>query len=209
MNDAAQAENRSDSPIKGSATSEIVVVSGLPRSGTSMMMQMLEAGGIPPLTDAVRAADGDNPAGYYEYERVKQLDKGDTGWLHLAEGKAVKVISALLPFLPTLYNYRVIFMERDIVEVLASQSKMLVRRGSAGPGPEDGQLSVLFEKHLAQTRRLLQQRPDTKVLYIQHRDVIADAAAQAQRICAFLERPLDVERMAGAVNERLYRNRGK
>ena len=111
------------------AEQTITIVSGLPRSGTSMMMKMLEAGGIPPLTDEIRTADTDNPKGYYEFERVKKMDKGDTAWLENAQGKSVKVISALLKHLPSDYRYRVIFMRRDMSEILASQKKMLDHRG--------------------------------------------------------------------------------
>ena len=107
----------------------IVIVSGLPRSGTSMMMKMLEAGGIPLLTDSIRQADEDNPKGYYEFERAKKLPDGDTAWLKEARGKAVKIIAALLMELPQGYTYQVLFMHRNIQEVLASQSKMLARRG--------------------------------------------------------------------------------
>ena len=101
----------------------VTVVSGLPRSGTSMMMKMLEAGGIDPIQDGIRTPDSDNPKGYYEYERVKQLDKGDTAWVADAQGKSVKVISALLRYLPADYEYRILFMRRDLDEILASQAK--------------------------------------------------------------------------------------
>ncbi|NJN53987.1 MAG: sulfotransferase [Anaerolineae bacterium] len=107
----------------------VIIVSGLPRSGTSMMMKMLEVGGIPPLTDQIRTADNDNPKGYYEFERVKQLDKGDTAWVADAQGKVVKVISQLLRYLPADQEYRVIFMRRNMDEILASQQKMLINRG--------------------------------------------------------------------------------
>src|SRR5262245_34269287 len=115
----------------------IIIVSGLPRSGTSMMMKILEAGGLPVLTDALRTADDDNPKGYYEYERVKQLDKGDQAWLAEAEGKVVKVISALLTQLPATHQYRVIFMQRKLAEVLASQRKMLIHRGEPTDAVDD------------------------------------------------------------------------
>src|ERR1700730_12387191 len=99
----------------------IVVVSGTPRSGTSMAMKMLDAGGMPTLTDGIRAADESNPKGYYEFERVKELDKnGDIAWLSDARGNAVKIISFLLTFLPESFDYQVIFMDRDLDEVLAS-----------------------------------------------------------------------------------------
>ncbi|HZD55295.1 MAG TPA: hypothetical protein VE136_01120, partial [Anaerolineales bacterium] len=99
----------------------MTIVSGLPRSGTSMMMKMLEAGGVPPLTDEIRTADRDNPKGYYEFERVKKMPDGDKAWMVEARGKSVKVISALLEHLPPQYDYKVIFMRRDMNEILASQ----------------------------------------------------------------------------------------
>ena len=122
----------------------ITVVSGLPRSGTSMMMKMLAAGGIPPLTDALRAADRDNPKGYYEFERVKQLDKGDTAWLPLAQGKVVKVISFLLQYLPPDQTYQVVFLRRNIDEILASQRKMLIHRGEDPDQMDDAQVAAML-----------------------------------------------------------------
>ena len=119
--------------------SEIVVVSGLPRSGTSMMMQALKAGGVPVLSDGVRAADPDNPAGYWELDAVKSLPRGETAWVAEAGGKAVKVIHALLRHLPGSHPYRVVFMVRDIREVVASQRVMLERSGKAGGGLPEGQ----------------------------------------------------------------------
>lgn len=184
----------------------ITVVSGLPRSGTSMMMKMLEAGGIPPLTDEIREADADNPKGYYEFERVKKLDKGDDDWLDRAEGKAVKVISALLQHLPAGYEYRVIFMERHMPEILASQRKMLVRRGEADE-TEDEKMSNLLEKHLQQVKGWLAQQENYSVLYVHYSEALADARSQAERVKRFLGADLDVDKMAGAVDPNLYRNR--
>src|SRR4026209_2745330 len=93
----------------------IVVVSGLPRSGTSMMMQMLQAGGLEILTDAVRTPDGSNPKGYFEFEAVKDLDKGQApAWLAGARGKAVKIVSSLVRWLPESNDYQVIFMQRNL-----------------------------------------------------------------------------------------------
>ena len=117
----------------------IIVVSGLPRSGTSMLMKMLDAGGVPPLTDNIRTADEDNPKGYYEFERVKALDKGDTAWVADAHGKSVKVISALLKHLPADQSYRVVYVRRNMDEILASQRKMLVRRGEDPDKIDDAQ----------------------------------------------------------------------
>jgi hypothetical protein len=106
----------------------VIVVSGLPRSGTSMMMRMLEAGGAPLWTDEVRAADESKPRGYYELERMKELGKGDPSWIVEARGKAVKIVSPLLVHLPDLCNYRVVFMQRDLREIVASQNRMLDAR---------------------------------------------------------------------------------
>ena len=126
----------------------ITVVSGLPRSGTSMMMQMLEAGGMEVLVDHVRTADADNVRGYYEFERVKQLEKGDHAWLVDALGKAVKIISALLVHLPAHYLYKIIFMHRKMEEILDSQRQMLTRRGEALETHSDEHMAMLFQKHL-------------------------------------------------------------
>ena len=126
----------------------VVVVSGLPRSGTSMLMSMIDAGGIPPITDNIRTADEDNPKGYYEFERVKALDKGDTAWVTDAQGKSVKVISALLKYLPVDYQYQVVYIRRNMPEILASQRKMLERRGEDADKVDVEQLTALFEKHV-------------------------------------------------------------
>ena len=187
---------------------DIIIVSGLPRSGTSMMMKMLAAGGVPVLTDAIRRADDDNPEGYFEFERAKQLDKGDTSWLPEAQGKAVKIISALLLHLPEMYAYRVIFMERDIAEVLASQRKMLERR--AAPNTvSDEKMAAAFRKHLDRVRTELAQRPNCAVLYVQYRDVLGNTAEQALRVQTFLGRALNLDQMGSAVKAQLYRNRSQ
>lgn len=186
---------------------EIVVVSGLPRSGTSMMMKMLEAGGVAPLTDEIREADKDNPRGYYEFERVKELDKGDVAWLPQAEGKVVKVISALLKHLPDDYHYKVIFMRRHMPEILASQRKMLVHRGEDADSMDDERLAALFAKHLAEVEQQLQQRANAGVLYVHYSDALQDPQTVAEQVAHFLGRDLDVERMVGVVDPALYRNR--
>ena len=185
----------------------IVVVSGLPRSGTSMTMKMLEAAGIPLVQDGIRTADEDNPKGYFELERVKDLDKdADKKWLHEARGKAVKIISFLLPNLPDDNNYKIIFMIRNIEEVLASQAKMLDRRGEDSD-TSDERMTDLYAGHLAQTKRLIRMSPHFHVMELKYRDALNDARAQAERINEFLGRPLDVEKMVSVVDERLYRNR--
>lgn len=186
-----------------------MIVSGLPRSGTSMMMAMLDAGGIPPLTDHVRSADEDNPKGYFEFERVKKI-KSDRSWLNDTENKVVKMISMLLSDLPaTNYQYKIIFMERDLDEVLASQKKMLARRGEKGGPEDDEKMAVYFKDHLAKTKRFLNQRRDCDVLYINHREVIASPEESARQVAAFLEKEMDTHKMAKVVDTNLYRNRAK
>ena len=185
----------------------VTIVSGLPRSGTSMMMKMLEAGGIPPLTDELRTADKDNPRGYYEFERVKKLDEGDTAWLEDAQGSAVKVISALLKHLPPDYPYKVIFMDRKIEEVLASQRQMLIRRGESPDSVSDEKMMGLFGKHLEQVQAWLNEQPNVDVAYVSYNGILESPREQAERINQFLGHVLDVEKMVEVVDEALYRQR--
>ena len=187
----------------------IIIVSGLPRSGTSMMMKMLEAGGIPPLTDKIREADKDNPKGYYEFERVKQLDKGDIAWLADTQGKVVKVISALLKHLPADYEYRIIFMRRNMPEILASQRKMLIRRGENADDMDDTKMAALFEKHLQNTIRWIDSQPNVAVLYVHYSDMLTNPIPQIKRVNEFLGSRLDETAMAGVVDPALYRNRAE
>jgi hypothetical protein len=188
-------------------TPTITVVSGLPRSGTSMMMKMLEAGGMRPLTDEQRMADADNPKGYYEFERVKQLGKGDSDWLPLAEGKAVKIISALLKHLPAGYRYKVIFMERHMPEILASQRKMLVRRQEDVEKTDDAQMAALFDKHVAEVKQWLAGQPHFDVLYLHYSDILQDGRSHIQAVNQFLGSSLDEAAMAKVIDPDLYRNR--
>ncbi len=186
-------------------TPVITLVSGLPRSGTSMLMRMLSAADLPILTDEERAADDDNPRGYFEFERVKQL-KDDKDWVSQAAGKVVKVISFLLPELPVGYHYRVLFMRRALPEVLASQAKMLKRRGEA-PRTDDARMSELYQKHLNHVTRWLAEQPHFDVCYLDHRAVVQQPALAAQQINVFLGGGLDERAMAAAVEPSLYRNR--
>ena len=186
----------------------VTVVSGLPRSGTSMMMKMLEAGGIPPLTDEIREADTDNPRGYYEFERVKKLDEGDTAWLEEAQGKAVKVISALLKYLPQGYTYKVIFMRRNMEEILASQKQMLIRRGEPTDAASDEELEELFAKHLAQVQAWVDEQPNVDVLYVSYNETVENPLQQVVRVNHFLGDTLDVQNMVAVVDQVLYRQRG-
>lgn len=172
-----------------------------------MMMKMLEAGGVPPLTDAERVADSDNPKGYYEWERVKKMPDGDTAWLADAAGKAVKVISALLKALPDDYDYDVIFMERALPEVLASQRKMLQNRGAEGDTVSDEQMATLYERHLVAIRGWLDEQPHMRTLYVSYNDMLEEAAPHIARINDFLGGSLDSPAMAAVIEPRLYRRR--
>jgi hypothetical protein len=185
----------------------IVVVSGLPRSGTSMVMKMLEAGGLPILTDGLRTADEDNPKGYYEVERVKNLaQEADRSWLAEARGKGIKVISYLLRSLPSRFNYRVVFIRRDLEEVLLSQGKMLARRGEAEETPPE-RMRALFEDDLWRARYQLAHRPEFETIEVHYSAVLARPLEEARRLAAFLGGRLDPEAMAAAVDPQLYRNR--
>jgi hypothetical protein len=172
-----------------------------------MMMKMLEAGGIPPITDEIREADVDNPKGYYEFERVKQLDKGDKEWVAAAQGKSVKVISQLLRHLPDGYTYKVIFMRRNMDEIIASQKKMLINRGEDPDKVSDEEIADLFAKHLAQVMTWLDNQPNVDVLYIHYSAMLAEPQTQAELVTAFLGNELDVEAMTAVVDPNLYRNR--
>jgi hypothetical protein len=185
----------------------IVVVSGLPRSGTSMIMKMLEAGGMPLVMDGIRTADEDNPKGYYEYERVKKLAKEeDKSWLAETRGKVIKIISYLLKDLPPTNNYQILFVRRNIQEILASQSKMLTRRGEVSSTSDD-QMREHFENDLWKAKYLIQNGPQFEMLEIHYKDVLEHALDQAHRINAFLGGKLDTEEMAKVVDQQLYRNR--
>ncbi len=188
---------------------DIIVVSGVPRSGTSMMMGMLEAGGVEILTDCVREADEDNPKGYFEFEPVKQLAEDKTkSWLKDAPGRAVKVISELLKELPSDFSFRLIFMNRNLEEVIASQNKMLVRRGEPPAAGDDEKMMLLFERHLEKVQQWIDRQPHFEALFLDYKKVLEDPAGQAERIKAFLQRELDLTKMARVVDRQLYRNRG-
>lgn len=185
----------------------VVLVSGLPRSGTSMAMKMLAAGGLEVVADGIRTADEDNPRGYFEDERVKALGESrDKGWLRAARGRAVKVISYLLKDLPADNNYKVIFLRRDLREVLASQEKMLERRNEES-GSSDQQMLEIFESHLWRVDYLFKHAAHFERLDLRYAEVVAEPRRAAERINAFLGGRLDVDKMVEAVDPQLYRNR--
>ncbi len=171
-----------------------------------MTMKMLEAGGIPPVTDNIRTADEDNPKGYYELEKVKEL-KNDSTWVADARGHVVKVISALLQHLPQDQEYRVVFMRRNMQEILDSQRQMLIRRGQAPDKVPDEKMAAMYEKHLVKIDEWLKARPNMRVLDVTYNEALADASATARALNAFLGGTLDEAAMAGIVDAQLYRQR--
>lgn len=186
----------------------ITIVSGLPRSGTSLMMQMLVAGGMSPLSDGQRQADVDNPRGYLEWERIKQLPN-DPGCIAEAESKVVKVISRLLLSLPAGYEYRVVFMQRPLPEVLASQDQMLRHRGTYKDGASPAVISAAFEKHLREVYAWLNEKPYVKAMRVPYHEVLRDPRDTGQKLAEFLGIELNADAMVQRVDASLYRNRGK
>ncbi len=184
----------------------VTVVSGLPRSGTSLLMQMLRSGGLPVLADDGRAPDEDNPRGYLEYEPVKAL-RADASFVPRAVGRAVKVVHALLDALPAGLDYRVVFMERDLDEVLRSQRRMLERGGRAGARIPDERLRAVFAQQVARALERLAADGRTAVLRVPYADLVRDPRPWAARVADFLGGGLDVGAMAAAVDPRLYRQR--
>ena len=186
----------------------ITIVSGLPRSGTSLMMQMLDAGGLAVLSDGERRADTDNPKGYLEWERIKQLPK-DPSLIAEAEGKVVKVISQLILSLPDRHEYRIIFMQRPLPEVLKSQDEMLRRRGNESQVTDTSVLEEAFQRHLIEVNNWLAAKGNMHVLRVHYHRVLREPKAVAMEVSAFLGAALDIEAMAQRVDGSLYRNRMK
>lgn len=187
------------------ASDVITIVSGLPRSGTSMMMRMLEAGGLPPLIDNIRIANEDNPAGYYEFEPVKRT-KQDPSWLTQAPGHAVKMVYRLLYDLPGTCHYRVLMMRRETSEVLASQRTML-KREDLDDHVADEQMAALFKMELARVDKWLAQQPNFSVMDVDYNRIVLETAPVAAEIEAFLNVGLDLQEMCNVIDMSLYRNR--
>ncbi|MFM7868379.1 MAG: thioredoxin domain-containing protein [Planctomycetaceae bacterium] len=183
----------------------ITIVSGLPRSGTSLMMRMLEAGGIPALTDQQRTPDEDNPNGYYEFEDVKSLE-ADVGWLQQAPGRSVKMVYRLLRHLPNDRSYRVLFMRRNTDEILRSQKKMLERKGITTDIPDDV-MKAMFERELRNFYGWLPTQPHLALMNISYNDLLSTPAAVIGRISQFLGGDLNVNSMTSMINPDLYRQR--
>jgi hypothetical protein len=167
---------------------------------------MLEAGGMPVLTDNIRKPDADNPKGYYEFEQVKKITK-DTAWVAECRGKAVKMVSMLLYHLPKEMNYKVIFMRRKMEEVLASQRIMLGRQGKKIESKRDAKMYELFEKHLKEIDTWMAKQQNIDVLYIDYNEAIRDPVGNAEKVKGFLGEELDVDKMAGVIDLTLYRQK--
>ncbi len=182
------------------------IVSGLPRSGTSMMMMMLEAGGLPVLTDHLRSADQENPRGYYEYEPVKKT-RSDSSWVKDAGGTVVKVVHLLLYDMPAAHSYRVVLMRRNMDEVLASQKQMLERQGQKGANMPPDRLAKIFSDQMAKLVKWLADQPNFQVLEVNYNQVLEDPQKQAAAINSFLAGELDADAMAAVVDNSLYRQR--
>ena len=184
----------------------ITIVSGLPRSGTSMMMKILEAGGIDIVTDNIRKPNEDNPHGYYEYEKVKEI-KEDTSWLKETRGKTFKMISQLLYDLPSNESYKVIFMQRNMNEILTSQKKMLERMGNNKDDISDEKMEEFFNKHLSKIMEWMDEREHLDVLYINYNDILVNPGEQIIILNQFLNDKLNAEKAVNAIDKSLYRNR--
>lgn len=185
--------------IVATPRTDIIVVSGLPRSGTSLMMNMLGAGGIELLTDGVRRPDVDNPSGYFELERVKSLAR-DATWLESARGKAIKVITVLLRHLPRAYRYKVLFMRRELDEVLASQARMLEHRGMPRSPDGDAALRAEFAAHLAATARLLRDDAAFEAHDVSYARLLAAPSVELEGVVRFLGAELDVAAMRACID---------
>jgi len=186
---------------------EIIVISGLPRSGTSMLMKMLDAGGVPVLTDDLRTSDVDNPGGYFEHERIKDLENDkDKSWVRSARGKALKVISHLLKALPDDNFYRVILIRRDLKEIIQSQNIMLEHRNEPNP-VSDRKAVEFYRNHLIDTKVHVRLKPNFDLLEIHYRLALADPLSASREIDNYLGGGFDVHAMAAVINHDLYRNR--
>lgn len=193
--------------VKQHTKGTIYIVSGLPRSGTSLMMQMLEAGGASIFTDKIREADENNPKGYYEHEAIKNLQK-DNRFIKEGVGKTMKIIAQLLQYLPAQFEYKIIFMQRDLPEIIASQQKMLQREGKRSKTDAVPlHLYQQYEKTLEKIKQWGEKSPNVSICFVDYKDVIDSPFEQAFRINEFLNENLQVEKMIHAVDANLYREK--
>jgi len=186
----------------------ITIVSGLPRSGTSMMMKMLESGSMQLVKDNIRKADIDNPNGYYELEKVKELEN-DNSWLGCAQGKAIKIVSPILQHLDNEYRYKIIFMVRNLEEILASQRKMANRLAIFEDKIEDNLLKQKYSLHLEEIKKWGEQCDNIDILYVDHAIAINDPSSVVDSVCKFLDHELNRNEMVSVVDSSLHRHQAE
>ncbi len=184
----------------------IYIVSGLPRSGTSMMMRIMEAAGLPVMTDNIRKSDIDNPKGYYEFEMVKTI-KEDTSWVKDTRGKVFKMVSLLLYYLPTDEHYKIVFMHREMSEILASERQMLQRLGKKLDAAREQEVGELFAKHLKGIEKWLAKQKNMGVIHINYNEVLNDKEKELKKLHHFLGDQFDLPAMIAVVDQTLYRQR--
>ena len=184
----------------------ITVVSGLPRSGTSMMMQILHAGGLEPVTDNVRLADASNSKGYYEHEAVKALSKGNYECLRNAQGRAIKIISSLLKHLPCDHHYKVIFMQRDIDDVIESQDRMLLSLNKPLNSQDNKKIKKLYAQHLNNITSWLSQQDNIDVLYVNYTEVLNKPVNHIDLITEFTHIKADSKPMIDCIDKHMCHN---
>jgi len=183
----------------------VTIVSGLPRSGTSLMMRMIGEGGIPILSDGLRVPDEDNPNGYYEFERVRRT-RQDPSWIPDALGKVVKMVHLLLLELPLTHEYRVVFMRRDLREVVKSQNRMLTRLNKPTDDLPEERVAEIYKRQIETTLTYLQSHDDYfRVIEVDYNVLIKNPLDLVRRVGAFFD-GLNTDEMVKAIDVRLYRN---
>lgn len=187
---------------------EIIIVSGLPRSGTSMMMQLLEAGGMQIFTDNLRAADDNNKKGYYEHEAVKIIHK-DISWMKNAVGKTIKIVSHLLPNLPLRYKYKIIYMERDLNEVITSQNKMLQNLGKLPQNATHFNIETSFKQNDEKIKNWMSEKRNIDVIFMDYNKIVENAEEYIGRLNNFFSGKLNTQNMMNVIDKNLYRSKNE
>jgi len=184
-------------------TNDIIVVTGLPRSGTSLMMQILQSMGIKLFIDKHRAPDQSNPKGYFEHELVKTIERNNF-WIKDAKGKAIKIVSPLLMYLPVNINYKIIFMNRLLDEIIQSQERMLSERGKENNTINSEVLKQIFIKDLNLSRKWIAKQSQSKYLEISHSKLLENPKPELEKIKTFLDIPIDLRSTIKVIDKKLY-----
>ena len=185
---------------------DIIVVTGLPRAGTSLIMQILQSMGIELFTDNKRSPDKSNPKGYFEHELVKSIEK-DSSWIKNVKGKAIKIVSPLLLYLPINYSYKIIFMNRDLDEIVQSQENMLLMKGVKKSQIEPEWLKQIFAKDLKHARTWIQELPNSESLGLSHSILLKNPELELEKIKKFLNINVDLKNAINVIDKKLYRAR--